>query len=202
MKKLKASIIALLSLAATSASAQFGAGMRDNRFIYGDFTFLNHYEVKLEHSIFAEKLGYQYLRAYAGYKGDVGHRSFKLEYKAQAYFGAAYNRSYYSGGALIQARCTLFRRLIIDGRLNPHYDSGNRYETCFYAGAGAVITRHIDILAGYTTIPEYRISERRVHLGFDVHVGQLSVNPALSVAADGASRAKTLRVLAAFRYQF
>lgn len=198
MKSLKTLLSAIFMLASMAASAQFGVGLRDNRFIYGDFTFLNHYEVKLEHSVFAEKIGYQYLRAYAGYKGSLRH----LDYKGQLYFGSAYNRSYYSGGALISARCTLFSRLIIDGRLNPHYDSAYGYKTCFYAGAGAVITRNIDILAGYTTIPEYRMSENRTHLGFDFHVGKLSVCPTLSVATSGASKAKTLRVLAAFSYGF
>lgn len=194
--KLRSIILALMCMVSVSAFCQFGVGIRDNRFIYGDFTFCKNYEVKLEHSVFSEKIGYQYLRAYAGYKG-----SWKtLDYKALAYFGAVYNGSYHSGGGMAQLRYRLIDRIVIDAVLNPHYDSGYGYKTCFSAGGGVIITRNIDILAAYTTIPEYRMSEKRVHVGFDFHVKGLSVTPALSVAADGDS--KTIRALMGFRYQF
>lgn len=197
--KIKSLILtAILLLTAFQASAQFGVGMRDTRFIFGDFTFLRHYEVKLEHSIFSENIAFQYLRGYASYKGDWKD----LEYKGSLYFGSAYNRDYYSGGALLAARYTFFRRLIVDGKFNPHYDSGYGYKTCFYGGLGAVITKNIDVLAGYTNIPEYRKAENRIHFGFDFHVGRLSVSPALSIATQGPTNVKTMRVLAAFRYQF
>lgn len=195
--KLKLTIL-IIGLTSLCSYAQFGIGMRNTQYVYGDFTFKKHYEVSLEHSIFAEKPGFQYLRGYIGFKTSWR----ELQYKGQAYFGSTYNRSYYSTGVLAQARYTLFRHLIIDGKINPHYDSGLGYETCFYAGLGAVITPNIDILAGYNTIPEYRLSEHRAHLGLDFHVKHLSVAPTLSVATKGASRAKTLRVLVAFRYGF
>lgn len=51
---------------ALAAFCQFGVGVRDSRFIYGDFTFRRHWTVKLEESVFPEKIGLQYLRAYAG----------------------------------------------------------------------------------------------------------------------------------------
>lgn len=183
---------------ALAAFCQFGVGVRDSRFIYGDFTFRRHWTVKLEESVFPEKIGLQYLRAYAGYKGDWK----SLDYDAQAYFGACYNGNYHSYGLLASARYTLFDRVMIDGKINPHYDSGYGYKTCFYAGAGVKITKNIDVLAGYTTIPEYRMSEKRVHAGFDFHVNRLSVQPMLSIETSGDRNAKTLRTLVGFRYQF
>lgn len=196
--RIKVILLALTALMSLSAYGQFGVGIRDNRFVYGDFTFCKNYEVKLEQSVFSEKIGFQYLRAYIGYKN-----SYKaLSYKADAYFGSTYNRSYYSAGANLSARYTLFNRVIVDARLNPHYDSGAGYNTCFYAGAGVIITRHIDLLAGYSTIPEYRLSEKRIRAGFDFHVSNLSVSPMLSIDVDGASKGKTLRALVSFRYQF
>lgn len=192
-------LLTLAFLATTLTSyCQFGVGVRDSRFVYGDFTFLRHWEVELEQSIFSEKIGFQYLRGYAGYKGDWK----SLDYKAQAYFGACYNGDYHSYGLLASARYTLFNRVMVDGKINPHYDSGYGYKTCFYAGAGVRITDNINVMAGYTTIPEYRMSEKRVHAGFDFHVKRLSVQPLISFETDGSRNTKTLRTLVSFRYQF
>lgn len=196
--KSKTLLLTLFLLIAPSAYARFGVGMRDNRFVYGDFTFKNHYEVKLEQSVFSEKLGYQHLRGYLGYKGD----SRNFDYSARAYFGSTYNGSYHDYGVLAELKYTFIDRIMIEGKLNPHYDSGCDYETCFYAGAGVVITKNIDVHAGYTTIPEYRMSEKRLYAGFDFHVGSLSATPAVSIAVSDAEKGKTTRVLMGFRYQF
>lgn len=196
--RLRILFTALLLTVVARGLAQFGVGVRDNRYIYGDFTFARHLEVKLEHSVFSEKFGYQYVRGYFGYKNGWND----LTYKTQAYFGTTYNGSYYSAGALVKGRYTLVRRLLVDAALNPHYDSDYGYKTCFSAGLGCVITKNIDILAAYTTIPEYRMSEKRVRAGFDFHVKSLSVYPELSIAVDGSSKTKSLRALMGFRYQF
>ncbi len=192
-------IMALLAaLTSVCAYAQFSVGMRDNRFVYADYTLLNHYVVKVEQSLFSEKIAYQYARIYVGYK-----RSWKmLDYGAYAYFGSAYNGSYRSTGAMIMARGSFFSRIMIEGKLNPHYDSGFGYKTCFYVGAGISITRDIDVRAGYTTVPEYRMSEKRVRMGLGFHAAGLTVEPAVSVATSGASKAKSLRVLMNFNYRF
>lgn len=190
-----AAVFALCSLA---AFAQFGVGVCDNRFIYGDFTFLKHWEVSLEQSVFSEKPAYQYLRAYAGYKGEWKN----IAYKGQAYFGAAYNGSYNSYGAKIGVNYRVVPRFYVKAILNPHHDSGYGYETCFLAGCGVVLTDNIDVIAAYTTIPEYRMSEKRLRGGFDFHVGKLSVIPEASIAVSGSSRAKTLRTVIGFRYDF
>ncbi len=189
------SLFALISL---HASAQFGAGMRDNRYVYGDYCFLNHWVIKLEQSIYSEKIGYQYLRGYFGYQNHVK----EFSYKAEAYFGSPYNGDYYSTGALAEGSYSFFNRFMINAKLNPHYDSSIGYKTCFYAGAGMKLTKSIDILAGYSTIPVYRESEKRVLAGFDFHVANLSVNPQISISAGGNSKTKTLRPALGFRYQF
>lgn len=181
-----------------SSMAQFAVGIRDNRFVYGEYTYKGHYQARIEESVFSEKMGYQYLRGYLGYLGN----NYGIKYSVEGYFGSAYNRSYYSGGARAEVGYTFFNRLLTDVKLNPHYDSGFGYKTCFETEAGVVITRNIDVLISYTTIPEYRMSENRVHLGFDFHIKGLSVKPQLSLATDGASKAKNLRMLLGFKYSF
>lgn len=180
------------------AYCQFGVGMRDNRYVYADYTFCRHFNVKVEQSVYAEKIGFQYLRAYAGYRNSVAG----IDYGVQGYFGAAYNGSYHSGGAMAKARYKVLERIIIDASLNPHYDSEYGYNTCYSIGAGVVITKNIDIVGEYSTIPQYRMPEKRLNGGFDFHVRSLSVMPRLSIDVAGTSRFKTLRALMGFRYQF
>ena len=173
-------------------------GMRDNRFVYGAFTYKNHYVAAIEESLFSEKMGYQYLRGYAGYKGE----SKILKYSAVGYFGSTYNQNYWSSGLKANLNCLIKNLLILDGTLNPHYDSGDGYSTCWYAGGGFRITRHIDILAGYGNIPEYRLPEHRLKIGFNFHVGALSVCPKLSLMVRSGHREKSIRTLVDFNYNF
>lgn len=180
------------------ARGQFDVGLRDSRFIYGQYTLGNHYFGRLEQSVFSEAIANQYLRGYVGYVA----RPDKWELKASGYFGSTYNRSYHSEGALLIARFSPWKRLWIKGVLNPHHDSGIGYNTCYEAVAGVSIVKAIDLLAGYSTIPEYRQSEKRAHVGFDFHVGHLNVSPVLSLATTGGSKANRLRLLVNFNYQF
>ncbi len=179
------------------ANAQVSVGMRDNRFVYGAYTYRSHYVVALEESVFSEGLGYQYLRGYAGYKGELK----TLEYNATGYFGSTYNRSYCNAGPSARAKWTFRNVLILEGLLNPHYDSGDGYTTCWYAGAGARITRHIDILAGYGNQPEYRLPEYRLKAGFKFNVGALSVSPKVSIMVKKNSE-RSIRPLIDFNYNF
>ena len=87
--------------------------------------------------------------------------------------------------------------------MNPHYDSGYGYKTCYNAGLGVVITSDINIFGRYTTIPEYRMSEKRAHIGLDFHVKNLNVIPVLSIGTTATeSGSKNLRVLMSFNYRF
>lgn len=197
MKRYFSLLIMMLCL--YSSYAQFSVGMRDNRYAFGQYLLNSHYSFKIEQSIFSEKIGFQTLRAYAGYQSELHD---VLDYMAEAYFGSAYNRSYNVTGAIISAKYAFVKRLGIKASLNPHYDSTLGYSTCFLAGAFVGLSKDIDITAAYTTIPEYRVSERRVQLGFDFHVSHLIVSPRLSIAAGGNQKAKNLRSLISFSYQF
>lgn len=190
-------IIIIFSIA-LSASAQVSVGIRNNRFINVSYTFSKHYQATLEESVFSESLGLQYLRGYAGYFTEIGMFSIK----GSAYFGSTYNRMYYSTGASAYIRLEMPFRLLIDGKFNPHYDSGYGYTTCYYGGLGAVITKNIDVMIGYTNIPEYRMPEKRFNVGFDFHVGNLRVFPKLSLNVSSNAGPKSLRPLIDFEYTF
>lgn len=190
-------LIIIFSIA-LSASAQVSVGIRNNRFINVTYTFREHYQAILEESVFSESLGLQYLRGYVGYITEEGI----FNIKGLAYFGSTYNRMYYSTGASAYIRLKTPFRLLIDGKFNPHYDSGYGYRTCYYGGIGAVITKDIYAMIGYTNIPEYRMPEERFSVGFDFHVGNLRVVPKLSLNVSANAGPKSLRPLIDFEYTF
>ena len=199
MRIIKTAILILFFSIATNAFAQFGIGIRNSRYAYVDYRFKNHWDAAVDISVFSEKLGFQYAKGSLGY-----HNSFKnLSYEGNCYYGSAFNRSYYNGGAALCLDYTVIRRLVVSATMNPHYDSGYGYKTCYNAGLGVVITPDINIFGRYTTIPEYRMSEKRAHIGLDFHVKNLNVIPVLSIGTTATeSGSKSLRVLMSFNYRF
>ncbi|MCH5215467.1 MAG: hypothetical protein J1F10_00895, partial [Muribaculaceae bacterium] len=137
---------------------KFSLGIENNRLIFGQYTYKDHFTAKLNVSAYSEKLSFQYARATLGYKTSLN--LFLLEGKY--FFGSAFNGSYYNTGVILNARAKLVRRLLVGATIAPWFDSGYKYNTCWNAEVGCVITRHIDIKLGYTTLPEYRMSENRI----------------------------------------
>lgn len=189
----------IMAICFTASYAQFSVGIRDNRYAFVQYLLDSHYTFKIEQSIFSEKIGFQTLRAYAGYQSSI-HDA--IDYMVEAYFGATYNRSYSTAGGIISAKYVFINRLGIKASLNPHYDSTLGYSTCFLAGAFVGLSKEIDLIAAYTTIPEFRMSEKRILMGFDFHVSRLTVSPHVSIAAGSNHKAKNLRVLVSFSYCF
>ena len=179
-------------------TSQFAVGIENTRLVYGQYTYKNHLIAKLNVSVYSEPLVYQYLRASIGYKTRFKNFGIHGEY----FFGSAFNGKYYNTGARIKADATLIKRLLLEASFVPWYDSGYGYKTCFDAKIGCKITDHIDIKAGYTTIPEYRMSEKRILGGFDFHVEHLYVAPYLSLGTNSGSGGKNLRVIFNFGYTF
>lgn len=176
----------------------FDVGIENTRLIYGQYTFRNHFTGRLNVSVFSEKLGFQYIRATLGYQ-----TSFKtINVSAKYFFGSAFNHSYYNTGVRVAADAVFVKRLLVDATIAPWYDSGYKYETCWEAKIGCRITKNIDIKAGYTTLPEYRMSEHRIIGGFDFHVKQLYVSPYLSIGTNSENGGKNIRVVFGFGYQF
>lgn len=186
------------TLSTVSAFSQISVGVKNNRYVYGEYLLKNHYEAGIEVSVFSEKLGFQYARGRVGYTNSFGNFSAD----GKAYYGSAFNRSFYDAGASAHAKFTVKERVFVGATLNPHYDSGYGYTTCYEAGLGVNITPEIDIFANYTTIPEYRMSEKRIHLGLDFKVDNLRVSPILSAGTSASDGGKNVRVLVNFNYKF
>lgn len=185
-------------MCSVSAYSRIGVGVRNNRYVYGEYLHKDHYEAGIEVSVFSEKLGFQYVRGRVGYVSDFGN--FSVDGKA--YYGQSFNRSFYDAGASAHAVFTAADRVFVGASLNPHYDSGYGYATCYEAGLGVNITPEIDVFADYTTIPEYRMSEKRIHMGLDFKVDNLRVSPVLSVGTSASDGGKNVRVLVNFNYRF
>lgn len=183
---------------AASSTNKFSVGIENNRLIFGQYTYKDHFTAKLNVSAYSEKLPFQYVRATIGYKTNLN----LLLLEGKYFFGSAFNGSYYNTGVLLNARAKFVKRLLVEASIAPWFDSGYKYNTCWEAQIGCVITKHIDIKIGYTTIPEYRMSENRIIGGFDFHVKHISVSPYLSVGTKSKDGGKNIRVLLGFEYNF
>lgn len=176
--------------------SQLNVGLRDIRYAYVSYEFKNDWEAKLEHSIYSEKFGFQKIRAYMAYRHTWGN--FTL--KANAYASTLWNADYQDFGANVSAGYKILKPWNIEATVNPHYDTENKYKTFFTVSTDVQIIKYLGVIAQYTTIPEYRLSENRVRAGFIFSYGGLSVTPMLSIPVDG--KVKSLRVLCSFEYKF
>ncbi|MDE6269558.1 MAG: hypothetical protein K2M12_01720, partial [Muribaculaceae bacterium] len=158
----------------------------------------DHYTAKLNVSVYSEKFGFQYARGTVGYRTKVSAVTLCGEY----FFGSAFNGFYYNTGAVLSADASLGGWFLADACVAPWYDSGYGYTTCFEARIGARITEEIAVKVGYTTIPEFRMSENRILAGVDFRVSRLSVSPCLSIGTKAADGGKNIRILFDFAYRF
>ena len=173
-------------------------GIENTRLVYGQYTFKNHYFAKLNVSVYSEKLGFQYTRGTLGYTTNVAWLNLSGGY----FLGTAFNGSYYNTGLALEADARILKRLLVDAKFIPWYDSGYGYNTCYEAKIGCRIIDNIDVNVGYTTIPEYRMSENRILAGFDFRVSNLYVSPYLSIGTKAIDGGKNVRVVFGFGYKF
>ncbi len=193
MRRVILSFIALFCF--TLSWAQIVVGSRDNQYVYGEYQYKG-WSVKLEESVYAEKIGHQYLRLYAGY----AYHAPQWSLSAQPYFGASYNGNYCSLGGYLTGKYHLLDKYHFKAILNPHYDSGYKYETNYLIGMGMDLSSQIGIKLEYQEMPIYRMKEKRMKGGFIFKTGNLSVSPQISVPTEGAT--KNIRCIVDFRYSF
>lgn len=196
MKRIFTLILFVSSILASFA--QIDAGLCNTRFVYGAYTFADHYRVALRHSVFSEKIGFQQIGLSAEYFGNVS----KFDYNIKIYGATAWNGDYQQAAAVASLTYSPLSLLHLTGRINPLYDTGYKYKTCFSLGAAVDLNKSIDVRTSYTTIPDYRKSEKRVHAGFGLRSGQLSVIPEVSIPVAGEQKYKNLRVLVSLNYRF
>lgn len=178
--------------------SQFAVGIENTRLVYGKYTYNEHLTVKLNLSAYSEKIAYQYVRATVGYRTTVSN----LNLEGSGFWGSSFNGFYYNAGAKIAGDMVLAKRLILETSLVPWYDSGYKYTTCWDGKVGCIITYHINIKMGYTTIPEYRMSEKRLIGSLDFHVSNLYVTPYITVGTKSSAGGRNIRVGFGFEYRF
>jgi len=175
-------------------SAQIHLSLRDNRYAGLGYHFLDKYDLKLEHSMFPEKIGFQYIRANA--EADFSIEHLMISYKL--YSGMLYNQNFYDVGADLKLDYILANRIDLFANVNPHYDSGCEYETNYGAGASVRLYKGMWLWGQYTTVPEYRMSEKRIRVGFIFKENNLRVIPVISIPAK--REIKSTRVLVSMDY--
>jgi len=196
MKKIIVTLV--IALTATVANARFSAGIRDSHYIYGTYSPVKNLSVKLEHSLYSEKPGFQRIGVGVDYGFTFGPG---FSWRAGVMGATTWNRNY----QVVTGFVTLtyaYSRLGLDATVEPHYDSGIDYKTCWQAGASLRIIDPVSIMVHYTTIPEYRMSEKRLRGGFEFHVTRLTVSPELSFSLDKGTCFKNMRVLMSMNYDF
>lgn len=188
-------IILSIILSSTFANAQIGIGLRDNNYIYSYYKINDKWEVKYEHSVFAEKFGFQYFRVNASY--IFNKKNFML--KLTPYYGQIYNAGFYNCGIGAMSNLLLKNWFNFYIQLNPHYDSGYDYNTCCKVGVGFKVHRDLLVVAAYSNIPEYRKTDDRLRMGLIFKSGNLRVKPILSIPL---VKPKSIRILTSIDYLF
>jgi len=195
MKSILLFVIILL-YSVKSGFAQISLGVRDNKYVLVGYTLKEHYLFQLDQSNYSSKVGAQYIRGSLGYRYEIN----ALKYVGHVYFGSAYDRTYHNAGALAFIDYNPFKLVSLYGAVNPHYDSYYKFNICYRIGLVGHIYKDIDLLAYYTTIPEYRQSEKRIRVGANFHVNNLWVEPTISIPTE--NPIKSVRFLVSFGYTF
>lgn len=188
-------------MCATTIKAQVEVGLRNNRYVHAGYLYRGHWGVEVEHSLYSETIGYQYVRIAGGYLAKVSGVYFYVA----PFWGTTWNGFFWNSGAFLGARYRLpdgIRWLGVNAMVNPRYDSGIHYDTCWRVGLDFFINSEISVEADYTTVPEYRVSEKLWRLGVRFTSGRLSVTPRVTMPADGRDRNTHLQTLVDFSYQF
>lgn len=191
-------IFALIMLLwCASAFGQVTLGLRDTHYAQVGYSYQDRWSATLEHSVYSEHMGYQKVRLMLGYKQTFDE---KFTININPYASSLWNGDYQDFGVLANAEAKLAPMFAVDITANPHYDAGADYTTCLAVGTTIQFHKDVALVAHYTTIPEYRLSEKRIRAGLDFKVQKLWVRPELSIPVEG--EVKTVRVLCSMRYKF
>lgn len=148
----------------------------------------------IEHSIFPETHGYQYIRLYGIYKNKLSN----CETAIAPYIGGTYNGMFWNSGLMASISYSIANRLDLWGIVNPFYDSGLKKTFAYRCGGDIRLFRLVYLTLQYGTIPEYRDLESRYRMGFKVKDGDLMVNPEISFKMPWNTR--NIRMLVSFTY--
>lgn len=178
--------------------AQISAGVDESTYIYGKYHFNGNLNIKLQHSLYSEKFGFQRVAVGIGY-----HKH--LPYGFNCNFGLTGATTWNGNYQVVFSDILLgynYRRIGCNVIIQPRYDSGLGYETCWGGSISYKVITPLSVIVGYTTIPQYRMSERRISGGLEFRVMNLTVTPKVSVSLQNNSLLKNMRVLMSMNYNF
>ena len=178
--------------------AQISAGIQESSYMYGRYNFTDNFNIKLEHSLYSEKFGFQRVGIGVGYSKCLPY-GFNCNINLMG--ASTWNGNYQVAFSDINIGYD-YRRIGCNLTIQPRYDSELGYETCWRAGISVKITKPISLIANYTTIPQYRMSEKRISGGIEFDVLNLRVVPAISVSVERPTILKNMRVLMSMNYDF
>lgn len=169
-------------------------GMRDSQYGQIGYEHKGRFVGMLEHSFYNTKIEYQKVRLLCGY--DYRKETYSI--KAMPYVSTLWNGYYYDWGLQMKGQYLIADNYLLQAELNPHYDSGLGYSTCYALGADCFFSKNIGVSFDYGNIPVYRMPEKRIQGGLMFREGALWVNPCISVSTE--SDARVLRVMCNFGY--
>lgn len=186
----------------TLVLSQVFVGLRNTRYVNFGYMYADHWSIKAEQSINSGNLDYQNMRIYLGGQDSLFQNCLFLS--ASPYGGWGWNRDYYMFGSLFQAKYYVGKYIALEGLYNPHYDSWYDFSNCWMSGCSVKLIDEVGFTLKYSTLPEFRVPEKRVRAGLVFNVLNLNINPECSLIAQNDVRAslKAMRMCIDMRYVF
>lgn len=199
MKKILILIMLMILQIPTVVKAQsLSVGIAKTRYLYGSFNLKDHFDFFISESLFSENFKNQQIEVGGVYSGKIN----KFHYAAGIKGGSSWNGAYQRVALLTNISFLPIERLALNAQVRPNYDTGYGYNTDWRIGVGVKVFNPMWLHVAYTTIPDYRKSEQRIHAGVVFGVGALSASAAASIPIEGNQKFKTWRVLMGLNYCF
>lgn len=181
------------------AGPGWGIGVRDSRYLFAECRLGEHFSTRVRHSLFSQAMQYQQVGISAGYSGAF---CAGCCYGFRLFGDMEWNGDYRIAGSDISLDWRIIRGFKIGCTVEPRYDTGYGFKLCYRAGLGYVFNNILTTQIAYTTIPDIRKSEKRLHAGCRLASGRLAVEPVVSIPVDSHDTIQRTRLLISFCYSF
>lgn len=175
-------------------------GVRDSRYLFAECRFGRHFSAGVRHSLFSQAMRYQQAGISAGYEATVSGA--RIGYGLTLFADTEWDGGYRIAGADMCFDWKVIRGLQLGCVIEPRYDSGYDFKLCYRGGIGYVFNDILTAGIAYTTIPDIRRSEKRMHVGCRLTSGNLAVQPVVSIPVDSRDTIQKTRLLISFSYCF
>jgi hypothetical protein len=182
----------------TASSIEAFAGMRNNRYAFLGVDWNKRFGLAVENSVLVQKIELQYVRIAPFYHREL---PYGLDVSYTIYAGSRYDKEFYDFGSRLGATFKVHPRfLLLDGIVQPFYDSDMGHNVGYLFEAKSFLLPEVALFANYKNLPEYRALERRVTVGLLFSVNNLAVRPEISTPTDW--EMQWTRVSVSFLYRY